>query len=185
MSKNAKESKEIEARWINLDADEMIRRLEKVGAKKTGVFFFREWIFSYDDWIKDNRRIRVRTDGTTAWLTYKSNATWAIDSTEEVEFTVSSPEDSVRFLQAMGIPQRRFQEKKRQTFALDDITFDLDFWPKIPMVFEIEGPSEEKVKEGASKIGLDWKDAVFIDQAWVHKNYYNIDIFKITDYRFD
>ena len=184
MSKNAKEFKEIEARWINLDTDGMIKRLRKIGAKKTGDFFFREWIFSHDDWIKDNRRIRVRTDGVTTWLTYKSNATWAIDSTEEVEVIVSSPEDMVRLLKATSIPQRRVQEKKRQTFTLGDITFDVDLWPKIPMVFEIEGPSEKKVKEGAKKLGLDWKDAIFIDQARIHKNYYDIDIFKITDYRF-
>jgi len=185
MSKNIKESKEIEARWINLDASEMVKRLKKIGAKKTGDFFFREWIFSYDDWVKDNRRIRVRTDGVTTWLTYKSNATWAIDSTEEMEVTVSSAEETVKLLRAIGITQRRIQEKKRQTFTLGDITFDIDFWPKIPMVFEIEGPSEKKVKEGAKLVGLDWNDAIFVDQAWVHKNYYNIDLFKITDYRFD
>lgn len=185
MNKSVKESKEIEARWINLDANEMIRRLEKIGAKKTGDFFFREWIFAYDDWAKDNRRVRVRTDGKTTWLTYKSNATWAVDSTEEVEVTVSSAEEMVKFLLATGIHQKRVQEKKRQTFSLDDITFDIDFWPKIPMVFEIEGPSEERVKEGAKLVGLDWKDAIFVDQAWVHKNYYDIDLFKVTDYRFD
>ena len=185
MSGIVKDFKEVEARWINLDPDKMIKRLEKIGAKKSGDFFFREWIFAHDDWEKDNRRIRVRTDGVTTWLTYKSNATWAVDSTEEVEVTVSSPEDMVRFLGAAGIPKKRVQEKKRKTFTFGDITFDIDFWPKIPMVFEIEGPSEEKVREGAKLVGLDWKDAIFVDQAWVHKNYYNIDLFKITDYRFD
>lgn len=185
MSKQAKEDKEIEARWISLDADEMVRRLQKIGAEKTGEFFFREWIFSHDDWIKTNRRIRVRTDGVTTGLTYKSNATWAVDSTEEIEITVSSAEDAVRMLKATGIPQRRVQEKKRQTYTLGDITFDIDFWPKIPMIFEIEGPSEERVREGARLVGLDWKDAIFEDQAWVHVKHFNVDIFKITDYRFE
>jgi len=185
MSGKEAKSKEIEARWINLDAGEMVKRLKKAGAKKIGDFFFREWIFAHDDWAKDNRRIRVRTDGKTTWLTYKSNPTWAVDSTEEVEATVSSAEDTVRLLRAAGIPQKRVQEKKRQAYALGDITFDIDLWPKIPMVFEIEGPSEEKVKEGAHLVGLEWKDAIFVDQAWVHKNYYGIDIFKIEDYRFE
>ena len=26
------------------------------------------------------------------------------------------------------------------------VIFDLDFWPKIPMVLEIEAPSEDRVK---------------------------------------
>jgi len=184
MSNQTKEFKEIEARWLNLDAGEMAKRLEKAGAKKTGDFFFKEWIFAYDEWAKDNRRIRVRSDGTTVWLTYKANATWAVDSTEEVEVTVSSAEDIVHFLRVMGIPEKRYQEKKRQTYELDGLTFDLDLWPKIPMVFEIEGPSEGKVREGAMLVGLDWKDAVFVDQAFVHRDYYDVDIFNIKDYRF-
>lgn len=185
MSKDTKKSKEIEARWINLDADSIMKRLEEIGAKKTGDFFFREWIFAHDEWTKDNRRIRVRTDGTTTWLTYKANSTWAVDSTEEIEVTVSSPEDAVRLLLATGIPQKRAQEKKRKTYTLGEITFDVDFWPKIPMVFEIEGPTEEKVREGAKLVGLDWEDAIFVDQAWVHKKYYDVDIFKIDDYKFE
>jgi len=88
-------------------------------------------------------------------------------------------------LEAKIIFPKIIKEKKRKTYVLGDITFDIDFWPKIPMVFEIEGSSEEKVREGAKLVGLDWKDAVFVDQARVHKNYYGIDLFEITDYRFE
>jgi adenylate cyclase class 2 len=179
-----KPSIEIEARWINLDPETMVKKLEAIGAKKEGSYFFQEWIFAHPEWRKDNRRLRVRSDGRQTWLTYKSNATWAIDSTEEVEIVVSSAEDAVAMIHKIGIPQLRHQEKKRETYVLGDIVFDIDFWPKIPMVFEIEGPSEEKVREGAKLLGLDWKDAVFEDQLWVHKKYYGIDLFAINEYCF-
>ena len=178
-------SQEIEARWLNLNPDEMRRRLDQVGAKKTGSYFFKEWIFTKPEWKPLNKRIRVRTDGTKAWVTIKTNETFTIDSTHEVELEVQSAEKAVEFIQATGLPQVRHQEKKRETYELGDAVVDLDFWPKIPMVLEIEAPSEEKVRAAAAAIGLEWKDAVFVDQAYVHRDYYGVDLFNVTDYRFE
>ena len=163
----------------------VLKKLDDVGAKPVGDFFFREWIFARPDWGKTFRRVRVRTDGKTTWLTYKANPTWAVDSTEEVEVTVSSAENTVQLLQAADVPLVRYQEKKRRTFTYAGITFDIDEWPKIPMVLEIEAESEEKVREGARLIGLLWSDAVFEDQAVVHQKYYGVDLFSIGEYRFD
>jgi adenylate cyclase class 2 len=179
-----KNSIEIEARWINQNPAALVKKLEAIGAKKEGSYFFQEWVFAHPEWRKDNRRLRVRSDGTKTWLTYKANATWAVDSTEEVEVAVSSAPDMAAMIGKIGIPLLRRQEKKRDTWTLGDIVFDLDYWPKIPMVLEIEGPSEQKVREGARLLGLDWNDAVFEDQLWVHKKYYDIDLFGISEYCF-
>ncbi|HEX7724495.1 MAG TPA: CYTH domain-containing protein [Candidatus Paceibacterota bacterium] len=177
-------SVEIEARWINLDPATIEKKLTAIGATKEGSYFFQEWVFAHPEWRNGNRRLRVRSDGTQTWLTYKANATWAVDSTEEVEVTVSSAAETAALVGKIGIPLIRHQEKKRDTWKLGDIVFDLDYWPKIPMVFEIEGPSEEKVRDGARLLGLDWKDAIFEDQLWVHKKYYDIDLFAVNEYCF-
>ena len=178
-------SQEIEARWLNLNADDMRARLAKLGAKKTGSFFFREWIFTKPEWKPLNKRIRVRTDGTKSWATIKTNPTFTIDSTHEVEVEVSDPEKAVEFIMTTGLPLARRQEKKRETYDLDGAVIDLDFWPKIPMVVEIEALSEAKVKEAAQALGLEWKDAVFVDQAYVHRDYYGIDLFNVSEYCFE
>ncbi len=175
---------EIEARWVNLDPVALEQKLVAIGAVKDGSYFFQEWVFAYPEWRAQNRRVRVRTDGQKTWVTYKANATWGIDSTEEIETVVSSAEKMVEMLTKMGIPLLRHQEKKRDTYMLGDIVFDLDYWPQIPMVFEIEGPSEEKVREGAKLLDIDWKDAVFEDQAVVHKKFYGIDMFAMSEYCF-
>ena len=175
---------EVEARWIKLDREELLRKLNAIGAKQTGDYFFREWIFAKGGWVKDFRRIRVRTDGKTTWLTYKANPTWAIDSTKEIEVNVSSAEDTVHLLEAADVPLVRCQEKKRLTFELDGITFDLDEWPKIETVLEIEAESEANVKRGAELLWLSWGDAIFEDQAVMHKKYFGIDLSTISDYRF-
>ena len=91
----------------------------------------------------------------------------------------------ISFLKAIDLPQTRYQEKKRKTFVLGDITFDIDFWPKIPPVLEIEAPTEQKVREGAHLLELDWGKAIFEDQLVLHKIYFDIDLHKVTDYRFD
>lgn len=175
---------EFEARWINLDPAQLVKKLEAIGATKQGSHLFQEWICAHPEWRKDNRRLRIRSDGTQAWLTYKASASWTIDGTQELEVKVSSAETAVQMIRAIGIPQLRHQEKRRDSYVLGDIMFDLDVWPKIPMVFEIEAPSEEKVREGARLLGLDWKDAIFEDQLWVHKKYYDIDLFAVAEYCF-
>lgn len=175
---------EIEARFINLSRNEIEKKLKELGVAKQFESMFQEWVFFYPEWEKDHRRVRVRTDGKTTWLTYKANPTWAVDSTEEVELTVSSAEDAVKFIEATGIPRRRHQEKKRIQYALGDILVVLDFWPKIPMVVEIEAPSKEKVMKGAELLGLKWEDAIFIDQFVLHKEYYGIDLLETEEYVF-
>jgi len=180
-----KEYIEFETRFLNLDEKQILKKLEEIKAEKIGDYYFKEWIFQKAEWLEQHRRIRVRTDGKTNWLTYKSNKTWEVDSTEEVELEVDSAEDMVKFLHSIDMPLARYQEKKITRYKKDDILFEINHWPKIPMVFEIESISEEKVKEGASLLGLDWKDAIFEDQKLVHNKYYGVDLDKIDDYRFE
>lgn len=177
---------EIEARFINLSQEEVEKKLQNIGAVKTFEAFFKEWLFFYrnPDWDSNHKRIRVRTDGNTTWLTYKANPTWEVDSTEEIELTVSSAQDTTKLIQATGIPLQRYQEKKRTRYKLRDITFDLDFWPKIPMVLEIEGSTKEAVQEGTKLLGLAWEDAIFVDQKVLHQQYYGIDLNEVKEYTF-
>jgi adenylate cyclase, class 2 len=175
---------EIEARFINLDRAVMERKLEALGAKKESESFFKEWIFAYKEWAPHHKRIRVRDDGKNVWLTYKANPSWEVDSTEEIEIISSSSSGAVKILERIGVPMVRYQEKKRIQYKLGDATIELDFWPKIPMVLEIEAPSKESVMEAAKLLGLKWEDAIFVDQKVLHKEYYDIDLDPVTEYRF-
>ena len=179
---------EIEARFINLRQEDIEQKLKELGAEKMFDKIFNEWIFFYKgnpDWDANAKRIRVRTDGEKTWITYKANATWEVDSTEEVEIEASSAEGAAKLIGAIGIPLQRYQEKKRISYIYDEIEFDLDFWPQIPMVLEIEAPTKEKVQQGAALLGLRWDEAIFVDQKVVHDKYYNIDLNEIKEYRFN
>ena len=123
MSPKMSKDIEVEARFLDLDSELIEKKLEEVGARKTGDFFFKEWLFSHPEWSDRRRRVRVRTDGKTTWLTYKANETWEVDSTEEVEVTTSSAEDTSKFLKAIDLPLNRYHEKKRIRYELGDIIF--------------------------------------------------------------
>ncbi|MBU6321083.1 MAG: hypothetical protein KGI78_01375 [Patescibacteria group bacterium] len=50
---------------------------------------------------------------------------------------------------------------------------------------EIEGPSEEALKEAAASLGLDWKDAVFENPRIVIEERYRIPVGTMTWFTFD
>ena len=157
------QSIEIEARFINLDQKIIEKKLEEIGARKISESFFKEWIFWHKnkEWMEKNRRIRIRDSGEKVWLTYKAQPTWGIDTTEEVEVTVSSADEAKKLVEKIGVPFQRYQEKKRIQYKLGDTSIDLDFWPKIPMVLEIEALSKEEVMRAANLLELKGKDAIF------------------------
>ena len=175
---------EIEARFIGLDWAEVEKKLVVLGARKESESFFREWVFQYPEWFAANQRIRVRDDGKNVWMTYKANPSYEIDSTEEIEIAVSSSENASKILKKIGIPLARYQEKKRIQYCLDNAVVDLDFWPKIPMVLEIEALTKERVMEVSQLLSLNWANAIFIDQKRLHKKYYGIDLDAVKEYKF-
>jgi len=176
--------REIEARWIKVDEKKMAAKLESIGAKIMHESFFKEWVFAYPEWQSQNKRIRVRDDGKKSWVTYKSNETFEVDSTQEIEIESSSSHNSARILEKIGIPMVRYQEKKRISYLLGDVKIDFDFWPKIPMVLEIEAPTKEQVMETAERLGLKWEDAIFVNQKILHKEYFGIDLDLVREYKF-
>src|ERR1700735_1298755 len=95
---------EIEARWIEIDQKSVEEKLAKLGVARESESFFKEWVFAYEDWRPENRRLRVRDDGKNVWLTYKANPTWEIDSTEEIEISSSSSAETVKILEKIGVP---------------------------------------------------------------------------------
>ena len=85
----------------------------------------------------------------------------------------------------VGLKPFRHQQKKRHTFRLDGVTFDIDTWPRIPAYIELEGESEQALKDAAHQAGLDWKDADFHNASWIIENKYNIPVRQLKWFTFD
>jgi len=74
---------------------------------------------------------------------------------------VSDFDETKAIMEAMGITFVTFQESRRETWKLGEVEVVLDEWPWLDPYIEIEGESEELVKEAAAQLGFSWENAVF------------------------
>jgi adenylate cyclase class 2 len=178
---------EIEARFLEIDQATLVEQLIALGATDKGEVLLSEIIF-YDatgTWQKEGRYTRLRSVGGKTTLTYKQNKEQTIDSAKEIEFDVSDKQQAQLLLETLGLKAFRHQEKRRHTLILDSVTIDIDTWPNIPTYVELEGPSEDDLKQVASKLNLDWSTAVFDDARAIIQNRYNIPVGTLSWFTFD
>lgn len=181
------ETKEIEVRFLEIDKEKLVEKLAELGAKDFGEVMLEETIF-YDPeckWRDQNKFIRLRKSGEKIKLTYKENKEQIIDSAIEIEFGVTDMASAEAFVEKLGFPAFRHQQKKRHTFELDGVTLDIDTWPRIPTYVELEGPSEKAIKDVAQKLGFDWSEVTLEDAGYVIQNKYNIPVLTMKWFTFD
>ena len=174
---------EYEVRVLEIDKDELIRKLESLNATKVGEFNQKRYV--YDTIPKENGKwIRLRTNGKETTLTFKDVTSDKIDGTKEVEIEVSDLELTNEFLNKIGFFSKAYQENNRIRYILDDVELDIDSWPLIPIYLEIEGKDENSVLDMIEKLELDKSKVTSLDVQSVYEKFYNIDISKIKDLRF-
>lgn len=184
---NNTHNKEIEARFLNINVEELKKKLISLGAKDEGEDFLTQIIFEEPKRKQlqgDDRFIRLRKTNKGILLSYKHLKGVSIDGNEEIEMYISDIDKGTLILQRLGFEPVRFEEKKRHTYILDGATIDFDTWPKVPTYIEIEGESEQKIKEVALKLGLDWKNVTF-ENAGKILTYYGINTRELKYITFD
>lgn len=135
---------EIEIKILEIDGKKLRRMLHVHGAKLkySGTMvahFFRG---------ANGKKIRLRNLGSHVTLTAKERVN---DDTmlhnHEHEVEVSSFETTAAILEMAGLRKYGDSIKTRESYTLDDITYDFDTYPGIPEYLEIEAQSHEKVRE--------------------------------------
>jgi adenylate cyclase class 2 len=80
----------------------------------------------------------------------------------EVDVFVDSHEKMKSLFESIGLENYAHQEKKRVSWKLGDIRFDLDVYPGMPAFLEIEARSEKEVNNVIKKLSLEiqetWND---------------------------
>src|SRR3989344_2563061 len=168
---------EIEAKFLNINPDELRERLKKAGAKLIHAeSLMRRNNFDYPDGRleKIGGWIRVRDEGNKTTLAYKQLVNRTIEGTTEISLEVEDFEKISNFLLAIGLDNKSYQETKRERWELDGVEVTIDTWPWIPTFVELEGASEEKLKEAAIKLGLDWGKAMHGSVETAYQAYYNV-----------
>jgi adenylate cyclase class 2 len=183
-----KQNREIEVRFLEINTEALKKRLRELGAEDFGEDLFEE-IIAYKDaqWLEYKRKfVRLRKTKDRISLTYKHQEKDTIDGTEEIEFEVDNFDNAELFLKRIGFDFfMRKQQKKRHSFKLDGVTADIDTWPKVPTYVELEGDSEQKLKDTAQKLNLDWSNAIFENPRMLIEKYYGIPVAKLTSFTFD
>lgn len=155
---------EYEAKFLNVDIEEMRKLLKNVGATlRTPMRLMRRVIMENDELINKNAFVRVRDEGDKITITYKQFDSLSIDGAKELEISVNDFDEATALFGAVGLPQISFQESRRETWKYDDIEIVIDEWPWLKPYVEIESVSASKVEEFAIRLGYEWTEAVFGD----------------------
>lgn len=174
---------EYELRVLDIDTEKVIKKLEELGAEKIAEFNYKRRVYNFHPAV-DHKWIRLRTDGKKTTLTIKKLESFEIDGTKELEIEVSDFEETNLVLNELGYTAHTYQENKRIRYMLNGVELDIDSWPYIPTYLEIEGKSEEAVKDMVKLLEVDENKITSIDVQGVFKTFYNIDIAEVPVVRF-
>ncbi len=174
---------EYELRVLDIDTEKVIKKLEELGAEKIAEFNYKRRVYNFHPAV-DHKWIRLRTDGKKTTLTIKKLESFEIDGTKELEIEVSDFEETNLVLNELGYTAHTYQENKRIRYMLNGVELDIDSWPYIPTYLEIEGKSEEAVKEMVKLLEVDENKITSIDVQGVFKTFYNIDIAEVPVVKF-
>ena len=151
---------EIETKVLDIDAVAIVKKLSKLGAKKIketrlAVTWYRlKGVKEGEDiWF-----LRIRSDSSgTHEVTWKakSDILGTARRHKEINFKIAEPEQLADLFLELGLEAYACQEKGRTSFVLKDWRFDLDQYPQMPPFLEIEGKSEENVKDALGLLGLE------------------------------
>ena len=168
---------EIEAKFLDIDKEQLRNILKKVGA----TFIHEERLMRRKNFdYPDNRLqkiggwIRVRDEGDKVTLAYKQLVNRNIDGTKELSLTVEDFDKTCDLLLAMGLDNKSYQETKRERWDLGGVEVTIDTWPWLPTFVELEGQSEQALKNVALQIGLDWNLALHGSVENAYQTYYNV-----------
>ena len=161
---------EYEVRVLEIDHDEMVKKLESLGAELQFDTLQQRYVYDFNPVI-DSKWIRLRTNGIKTTLTIKDLNAKTIDGTKELEIEVDDFDKTNQILEELGFKNRGFQQNKRTQYILDGVEIDLDRWPLIPEYMEIEGPSIEAVESTLTKLGINKEEIVTLDVASIYDHY--------------
>lgn len=127
----------------------------------------------FDNPEKEKSFLRLRDEGNKVTCTFKEllEGKLSINSVKEMECQIDDLDTMKKILKKMGIEQKAYQETYREVWKKDDVYFMIDEWPGLKPFVEIEGESEETVKDYVDKLGFDYENGLFgaVDEVYLQE----------------
>lgn len=181
---------EYEATFLGIDREELTAHLNALGAMLTRPEYVQRRVTLELPKEKQdpNTWLRVRDEGSgKVTLTLKSVDGKSIAGQKEILVEVGSFDDTVALLESIGCERKSYQESRRELWQFSDTEIAIDTWPFLDPYVELEGPSEELVREAAVLLGFDYERAIFDTVNGIYKKKYGktLDELKLTSLTFD
>lgn len=172
---------EIEAKFLNINKDEIRKKLIEIGAILVRPEFNQKRVNFHlpKEKKSDNRWLRVRDDGGKITLSLKEITGKDISDQKEISSNIDDFDNMVNLLESIGCEKKALTFTKRELWKLSNVEITIDTWPFFEPFIEIEGISEESVKIVAEKLGFNFDEAVFGAVGKLYKDKYNISLDEI------
>ncbi len=145
---------EIEAKFLNVNHDEIREKLKARGATlEQPIRLMRRKNFDIPG-VRTHSWARVRDEGNKVTVSYKQVDEKSVLGTKEINVTVDNFDRACSLLEALGLEQKSYQETKRESWRLGDVEIELDEWPWLEPLVEIEAPTEKMLWDTAELFGL-------------------------------
>ncbi len=167
---------EIEAKFTDIDPKILRSKLKDLGAHlEQPEILMRRKVFDDPDrrLKKIGGWIRVRDENNKITLSYKQLNDRTLHGTKEITVDVDNFDKTCEFLETIGFVVKSFQETKREKWIYKKVEVTIDTWPWIPTFTELEGSSEELLKEVAADLNLPWATALHGSVETVYQQHYN------------
>ena len=156
-------NEEIEVKFLDVNKEELEKKLLSIGAHKVKDIFYRHVSMDYPDYRlnQDHSWIRLRDEEDKIVLAYKKRlGVSSMNGTndegmEEIEVIVDSYETTKLFLHKIGLIEKHEAEKKRTRWQKGETVFDIDTFPALPTYLEIEAPSWDAIDQATEELGFD------------------------------
>lgn len=154
---------EYEATFLDIDKDDFRKRLATLGAVCLRPEFLQKRVVLNVPQEKSAQHVwlRIRDEGDTVTMTWKSVRGDVIDGQKEILLHVDSFDSAVELAEKIGCVRRSYQESLRELWRLSETEVTIDTWPYLNPLVEVEGESEDVVKNVSEKLGFNWKNAFF------------------------
>lgn len=151
--------------------EEVLLRLPKIGASRTGEDFEVNILYTGETLDLERSVLRLRRIGSRAILTYKERfpTLSEIKHQREDETSVADPDAMEAILDALGFTPALVYEKRRETWRLGKAEIVIDELP-FGLFMEIEGSEEQirKVERDLSIQRLRAETATYPQLTWKH-----------------
>jgi adenylate cyclase class 2 len=167
---------EIEVKFLEINPDQIRSRLKKAGAELVAPErLMRRRNFESPFMLSKNAWVRVRDESGRITMTYKQTNDLTVSGTQEVNLEVDDFDAARNFLKEVGLAEKGYQETKRESWLLDGVHLEIDTWPWLKPIIELEGESEQSLHEVASKLDLPWHHHLASDITLVYQKYYDFE----------